>query len=110
MLGEQLLCRLGITIGETVDNQVCGREWTVAKVGPGGDLERVIAVAGRPRGDGGERAVGHAGRQESEFQSDTSTHASVAAEHSTASVSLAARRPSLNVGRPSALARPRTRA
>ena len=104
--GSANALRLGIV--EDVCLDVARGERPVAEVRPGGELERLVAVRSRPRGDLLEAALGHARGQEAELhvatagsRLATSTQRSSRDEARTASVIDAARSPSENVGIPS---------
>src|SRR5919107_3659456 len=86
---------------EVLHVDVAGRERSVAEPRPGCHLEGLEPVLGCPGRDPVERAVGQARRQESQFHAGTSTQLCSAPAVTTAWVNTAARRPSMNVGRPS---------
>ena len=114
VLGQRAQHAVGLGLVEGVGLHVAGGERPVAQVRPRGQLQRLVAVARRPRGDLLELALGHAGGQEAELHGATtgastaparseatSTQRPSRAEVRTASVISAARRPSANAGMPS---------
>ena len=113
VLVERSVNTLGLGVVERVGLDVAGRERAVSEVRPGGELQRLVAVAGRPGSDLLEAAFRHAGGQKAELHvataressvtASTSTHRSSREDVKTASVMCAARSPSEKVGIPSAV-------
>src|SRR5918994_3578769 len=99
---ERLPNALGLRLVERLGRDVRSRERPVAEPGPGGQLECLVAVAARPRGDLLQRAVRHAGGQQAELHGGgTSVQLRLRLDSSTASVIWTALRPSVSSGSPS---------
>ena len=77
---EQVADPFGVALGEVLDLKVLRGEWTVAKVGPSGDFQRLESPVRRPRHDVLQRAAGQTRGEKAEFHAGTSTQVWVAAD------------------------------